>query len=64
MAGALGATLPHATGIFPKLTPLALGLATIMLLAVAFHLYLGDLKGTLVPLGLLGLSAFVAWGRR
>ena len=65
LAGSLGVTLPYATGILPKLTPLAaLGLATIMVLAVAFHLYLGDVKGTLVPLGLLGLSAFVAWGRR
>ncbi len=64
LAGAIGVTLPRATRILPFLTPLAAGgLATVMVLAVGFHLYLGDVAGTAFPLVLLGLSAFVAWGR-
>lgn len=64
LAGALGVTLPAATRILPFLTPLAAGgLATVMVLATLFHLYLGDVAGAAFPLVLLGLSLFVAWGR-
>lgn len=64
LAGAIGVTLPLATRVLPFLTPLAAGgLATIMVLAVGFHVLLGDFAGALFPLFLLGVSSFVAWGR-
>jgi len=43
LAGALGLILPAATRIRPGLTPLAaLGLSTIMALAMLFHLVRGE----------------------
>ena len=64
VAGALGLILPAATRIQPKLTPLAgLGLAVVMVLAVATHVALGELPQTVVPAVVAGLAAFVAWGR-
>src|ERR1700675_504878 len=38
IAGALGIVLPMAANVAPWLSPLALGLATIMLLAFLYHL--------------------------
>jgi len=64
LAGALGVVVPAATRIKPGLTPLAaLGLATIMLLALGLHVKRGELGAipVIVPLGALAL--FVAWGR-
>ena len=62
--GAVGLVLPAATKIKPSLTPLAaLGLLTIMVLAMAFHLSRGELQATPVNIVLGGLAAFVAWGR-
>ena len=64
LLGAIGVILPAATRIKPRLTPLAaLGLATIMLLASAFHLARGE--GAFVPstLGIALIAIIVAWGR-
>jgi hypothetical protein len=64
LAGALGVILPAATRIQPRLTPLAAaGLATIMVLAIPFHLMRGEMKEIVINLVLGTLAAFVAWGR-
>jgi putative oxidoreductase len=64
LLGAIGLILPAATKIKPFLTPLAaLGLLTIMILAMAFHLSRGELQATPINIVLGGLAAFVAWGR-
>lgn len=63
-AGALGLVLPAVTRVQPRLTPLAAaGLATVMGLAMIFHVSRGELG--LLPINLLlgGLATFVAWGR-
>ncbi len=65
LAGALGVVLPWLTGIRPRLTPLAaLGLMTIMLLAVLFHLWRGEAAVIGMNLVVAAIAAFVAWGRR
>ena len=65
LAGALGVVLPWLTGIRPRLTPLAaLGLMTIMLLAVLFHLWRGEAAIIGMHLVVAAIAAFVAWGRR
>ena len=64
LLGALGLILPAATKIKPSLTPLAaLGLLTIMILAMAFHLSRGEAQALPINMVLGGLAAFVAWGR-
>ena len=64
LAGALGLILPAGTRIMPALTPLAAaGLATMMALAVPFHLVRGETGAIVLNLGLGSLAAFVAWGR-
>jgi uncharacterized membrane protein YphA (DoxX/SURF4 family) len=64
LLGAIGLILPAATKIRPSLTPLAaLGLLTIMILAMAFHLSRGEVQATPINIVLGGLAAFVAWGR-
>ena len=64
LAGAIGLILPAATKIKPTLTPLAaLGLLTIMILAMAFHLSRGEAQALPINMALGGLAAFVAWGR-
>jgi hypothetical protein len=64
LAGALGVLLPAATRIQPRLTPLAAaGLATIMVLAIPFHLMRGEMKEIVINLVLGALAAFVGWGR-
>lgn len=64
LLGAIGLILPAATRIKPSLTPLAaLGLLTIMILAMAFHLSRGEVGATPINIVLGGLAAFVAWGR-
>lgn len=65
LLGAIGVLLPRATGVLPWLTPVAaLGLGTVMILAVAFHVSRGEAGVTPVNLVLLALAATVAWGRR
>jgi uncharacterized membrane protein YphA (DoxX/SURF4 family) len=64
LLGAAGVLLPAMTRILPKLTPLAaLGLATIMELAVFFHLSRGEMSAAAITFGFALLAAFVAWGR-
>jgi putative oxidoreductase len=64
LLGAIGLILPAATKIKPILTPLAaLGLLTIMILAMAFHLSRGEVQATPINIALGGMAAFVAWGR-
>jgi putative oxidoreductase len=64
LAGAIGILLPALTRILPWLTSLAaLGLATVMVLATAYHVARGELMPLPITLGLGGLAVFVAWGR-
>jgi len=64
LAGALGLLLPAATRIRPMLTPLAAaGLATIMLLAIPFHLSRGEGSAVVINVALGSLAALVALGR-
>lgn len=64
LLGAIGLILPAATRIKPVLTPLAaIGIATIMVLASAFHVYRGEAPAIPVNFVLGGLAVFVAWGR-
>jgi uncharacterized membrane protein YphA (DoxX/SURF4 family) len=62
IAGALGIVLPMATNIAPGLSPwAAVGLATIMLLAIVFHLRRHE--SPVPALILFLLAAFVVCGR-
>jgi putative oxidoreductase len=64
LAAAIGLILPSLTGIRPDLTPLAaLGLLTIMVLAMAFHISRGEPQ--MIPMNMMlgGIAAFVASGR-
>ncbi|MBX7115458.1 MAG: DoxX family protein [Myxococcaceae bacterium] len=62
--GALGLILPSLTRIKPKLTALAaVGLVTVMVLAMGFHLARGEVKALPINGVLTALAAFVAWGR-
>jgi putative oxidoreductase len=62
--GAVGLILPALTKVKPFLTPLAaLGLLTIMILAMGFHVSRGEAGALPANIVLGGLAAFVAWGR-
>lgn len=62
--GALGLILPAATGILTWLTPLAAaGLALTMAGAVITHIKQNDYSHLGMPIVLLTLTAFVAYGR-
>ncbi len=62
--GALGLTLPAATGILPWLTPLAaVGCATVMLGAAAHHASRHEYKKLAFTIALFLLAVFVAYGR-
>ena len=64
VAGAIGIVAPAATGILPVLTPAAAGgLALTMVGAGITHLSRAEYSSVMVPLVLLGLSLFVAYGR-
>lgn len=64
LAGGLGLIVPAATRIAPWLTPLAaLGLGTIMILAIPFHIVRGEASVIWIHALLAGLALFVAWGR-
>ena len=64
IAAAVGLLLPSLTRILPVLTPLAaIGLVTVMVCAVFFHISRGEWT-SLPGVGLLGiLAGFTAWGR-
>ena len=62
IAGALGIVLPMATNTAPWLSPwAAVGLATIMLLAIVFHVRRHE--APVAPIILFLLAAFVMFGR-
>ena len=62
LAGALGVVLPMATGIAPWLSEwAAVGLATVMLLAVGYHVRRREPQ--VAPAILFALAVFVALGR-
>jgi putative oxidoreductase len=64
IAGGLGLIIPTATRIAPWLTSLAaLGLATIMILAIPFHVLKGEASVTWIHALIAALAGFVAWGR-
>jgi len=64
LAGGLGILLPQLTQIHPELTVLAaLGCALLQLLAIGFHARRKEITDTPFNFLMLGLSAFVLWGR-
>lgn len=64
LAAGLGLVLPAATRILPGLTPLAAaGLATIMALAIPFHVMQGEANLIGLHIVVIALCFFVAWGR-
>jgi putative oxidoreductase len=64
IAGGLGLLVPAATRLAPWLTPVAaLGLATIMILAIPFHVLKGEGSVTWMHALIAALAGLVAWGR-
>src|SRR5512145_337759 len=64
LAGGLGLIIPAATRIAPWLTPLAaFGLATIMILAIPFHVFKGEASVIWMQGLIAALAVVVAWGR-
>ena len=62
--GAIGLVLPALTGVLPWLTPLAaLGLVATMVGAILTHLRRNENSAIAVPVVLLVIAAFVAYGR-
>ena len=65
LAGGFGILLPSLTRIQPRLTVwAAIGCALLMVGAIVFHVSRGEIANTWFNALLVGLSAFVAWGRR
>ena len=64
IAGGLGLVIPPAIRVAPWLTSLAaLGLATIMILAIPFHVLKGEASVIWTHTLIAALAVFVAWGR-
>ena len=64
LLGGLGILLPALTRILPRLTPLAaVGLIVLQVLAMAFHVMRGETALAPMNAVLIGLAAFVLWGR-
>jgi hypothetical protein len=64
IAGGLGILLPLLTHIHPELTLLAaLGCTLLQLLAIGFHARRNEITQTPFNFFMLGLAAFVVWGR-
>jgi len=64
MLAAVGLILPATVDIAPVLVPLAaVGVVLLMAGAVIVHLRRNEAKTIVVPLALLALAVFVAWGR-
>ncbi len=63
--GAIGLIVPAVTGIIPMLTPLAaIGIALVMVGAIARHLSRGDeTQKAAMNMVFLLMALFVAWGR-
>jgi hypothetical protein len=65
LLGGIGVLLPALTRIKPGLTVLAaLGCALLQVCAIVFHVSRGEGVNTPFNVVLVGLSLFVAWGRR
>jgi hypothetical protein len=65
LAGAIGLIAPMLTRIQPRLTPIAAaGLVLLQICAVAYHVTRGEFAVLPLNAVLLGLAAFVVWGRR
>ena len=63
--GGAGVLLPSLLRIKPQLTIwAAIGLATVMLLAMIFHISRGEGAMTGIHVVLILLASFVAWGRK
>lgn len=64
LLGALGLLLPSILRIKPILTPIAaIGLATVMLFAMIFHLSMGEMNVIGMNIIMMGIALFIAWGR-
>jgi hypothetical protein len=64
LAAGIGLILPAATRVAPIVTPwAAVGLAIVMGLAVPFHVMRGEAQVIALHIAVVGLCAFVAWGR-
>lgn len=62
--GALGLLLPSIFRIKPILTPIAaMGIVTIMVFAIIFHISKGETSVIGVNIFIMLLAAFIAWGR-
>lgn len=62
--GGVGLILPSLLRIKPSLTPwAATGLATVMLLALGFHVLRGEYSVIGVNLMITAIAGFIAWGR-
>ena len=62
--GSVGLILPSMLRIQPKLTPTAaVGLAVVMIFAIAFHISRGETGVIGMNFVLLAIAAFIAWGR-
>jgi uncharacterized membrane protein YphA (DoxX/SURF4 family) len=65
LLGGIGVVLPSLTRIRPAVTVwAALGCAALQASAVVFHVSRGEAANTPFNFVLIGLSLFVAWGRR
>src|SRR4029453_18640120 len=65
IAGGLGLIIPAASRLAPWLTPLAaLGVATIMILAIPFHVLKGEASVIWMHALIVALGVFVAWAGR
>jgi hypothetical protein len=64
LLGGIGVILPTITGIAPRVaSAAAVGCATLMVCAIVFHVARGEAANTPFNFVMLGLAAFVAWGR-
>ncbi len=62
--GALGLIVPIQFNFFPTLTPIAaIGIATIMLLAIVYHIQKKEYKDLPAAIIFLALSLFIAYNR-
>ena len=64
LAGGVGILMPELTRVLPRLTEwAAVGCILLMTAAIVFHARRGELRETPFNFVVLGVCAFVAWGR-
>lgn len=62
--GALGLLLPSLLRIRPRLTPVAaMCLASVLLMAIVFHIYRGEAKLIGMHIVMAAMAIFIVWGR-